>query len=155
VNLYPVLVPSVNLKYHPNAQWIFIKVKKGLQLRKLFKTRMNDYEYESIPLLMQNSDIQTSNTSRSSSIDRPKPKFNAYSSYTTTQKERTSTITNEDRKAQPQQNSACKNVLLVIEQYVSDLKLPFEIFIMTCMIVLMRGCLPILIKLLPKCHKES
>jgi hypothetical protein len=65
----------------------------------------------------------------------------------TTQKERTSTITNDDRKAQHEQNSACKNVLLAIEQYVSDLKLPFDIFIMTFMIVLMQGCIPILMKL--------
>jgi hypothetical protein len=113
------------------------------------RSHADDYEYESVPLLMQNSEIQTSSasttTSRSSSIDRSKP--NAYSSYMTTQKERTSKITNEDRKAQHQQNSACKNVLLAIEQYVSDLKLPFEIFIMTFMIVLMQGCIPILMKL--------
>jgi hypothetical protein len=88
--------------------------------------------------------------SRSCNIDRSKPKSNAYSSYMTTQKECTSTITNKNRKAQRQQNSACKNVLFAIEQYVSNLKLPFEIFIITCMIVLMQGCIPILKKLLPK-----
>eukprot|EP00551_Chaetoceros_affinis_P010853 CAMPEP_0203679432 /NCGR_PEP_ID=MMETSP0090-20130426/35646_1 /ASSEMBLY_ACC=CAM_ASM_001088 /TAXON_ID=426623 /ORGANISM="Chaetoceros affinis, Strain CCMP159" /LENGTH=774 /DNA_ID=CAMNT_0050547081 /DNA_START=128 /DNA_END=2449 /DNA_ORIENTATION=+ len=48
------------------------------------------------------------------------------------------------------------NIAASIEQYISDLKLPFEILIMTCMVVLLQGCIPTLAKLLPhvvKGHK--
>jgi len=38
----------------------------------------------------------------------------------------------------------------VIQQYMSDLKLPFEILIITCMYKLLSGCMPILSQLLPK-----
>lgn len=37
-----------------------------------------------------------------------------------------------------------------IEEYIADLKLPFEILIMTCMIVLLQGSVPILFQLLPR-----
>ena len=43
-----------------------------------------------------------------------------------------------------------------VDEYISNLKLPFEILIMTCMFVLLRGCIPILVQLLPtivKSHK--
>ncbi len=48
------------------------------------------------------------------------------------------------------------NFIDSFEQYISDLKLPFEILVITCMVVLLRGCIPTLFKLLPhvvKSHK--
>ena len=46
--------------------------------------------------------------------------------------------------------SICQRVQSTINQYLNDLKLPFEILILTCMGVLLRGCIPILIQLLPR-----
>lgn len=60
------------------------------------------------------------------------------------------TIDSEDVTALVEEVTTFGYVIAVVEQYVTDLKLPFEILIMTCMFILLRGCIPILVKLLPK-----
>ncbi len=71
------------------------------------------------------------------------------SSYTGMSYREEITIKSEDVEVH-KQRSVCNDMQTAIDQYFSDLKLPFEILVMTCMIVLLRGCIPTLIELLPK-----
>lgn len=72
------------------------------------------------------------------------------SSYTgASYREEITTIKSEDVEVH-QRHSVCNDMQTAIDQYFSDLKLPFEILVMTCMIVLLRGCIPTLMELLPK-----
>lgn len=62
-----------------------------------------------------------------------------------------SEVISETRAMDQQSNcSYWTQIKDTVEEYISDLKLPFEILIMTCMIVLLQGSLPILSQLLPR-----